>query len=94
MILDFLKDVGNYSDRKVARDEVDGLTISTAFTSDEGFETAVIDKNGVHPVQRYGNREESIVGHQEWLKKIVGMTDITQLGAWEIVDPKEIKLER
>lgn len=68
---DFLKDIGTYSDRVIGRDNVNGFTISTAFTSDEGYETAIIDKNNTHPVERYPDKEASIKGHKKWKKKMV-----------------------
>jgi hypothetical protein len=40
-MFDFLLDVDNYEDRKVANDTAkSGITVDTAYTSDEGFETA------------------------------------------------------
>jgi hypothetical protein len=93
-MFEFLKDMGNYEDRKVARDDVNGLTVSTAYTSDEGYETAVIDENGAHPVERYEDRAASILGHSKWIEIAKSATTITQLGAWGIVDDSEIILLR
>jgi len=65
----FLDDMGNYDDRKVARDTVGTLIVSTAFTSDEGYETAIIDARGdVHPVERYPLREDCVAGHAKWVE--------------------------
>lgn len=68
----FLADAGNYEDRKVARVEAEdnyGVGVSTCWTSDEGYETALIDANGVIPVERYGSKKEAIAGHEKWVKK-------------------------
>lgn len=77
-------DVGNYEERKISKDRVDsGLVVSTAFTSDEGFETALKDKEGWHPVQRYKTRAKAVLGHEKWLKyaeTAVGKT-VVELGA-------------
>lgn len=70
MLLDFFYDINNYEDRKVAKiepKENNGIGVSTAYTSDEGYETALLDANGVHPVERYDSREESVQGHKKWV---------------------------
>lgn len=69
MFFDFLEDIGNYEDRKVDRTIcANGIIVSTAFTSDEGYETALIDRSGAHPVERYGDKQEAINGHSKWVK--------------------------
>lgn len=94
-IFDFLKDKYNYNKRKVGRDDIDGLTISTAYTSDEGFETAILDKNGVHPVQRYDSREEAIIGHSFWCEQSKNAISVTKLpGLGGLIPSEEIILER
>ncbi len=80
MIFDFLKDIDNYETRKVAKDEVSGLEVSTAFTSDEGYETAILDENGAHAVERYASKEEAETGHKKWLEKAKDLSKITVLG--------------
>lgn len=85
MTFSFLKDIGNYESRKVGRDEIRGFVVSTAFTSDEGFETAIGDANGFHPVERYSSKEDAIGGHKKWCAGIEsGMTSIVELGLSEI----------
>ena|SRR5271170_505249 len=95
-MFDCLKDIGNYDRRAVDRHKLkNGLIVSTAFTSDEGYETALIDKNGTHPVERYADRAASIVGHGKWLafaKDGVGKT-VSKLGGWGLVKDKPITLE-
>lgn len=89
-----MNDLGNYGARKVARTQLQGFTISTAFTSDEGFETAVLDKNGAHPVERYDDKHDAIAGHDRWTAMIEdGQRAITKLGGWGVVGDQEIKLE-
>ncbi len=39
-MFEFLNDISNYEDRKVNRTKVGKLTVSTVYTSDEGYETA------------------------------------------------------
>ena len=62
--------MGNYEERKTGRDEIDGFIISTCWTTDEGFETAIIDKNKVHVVERYSNENEAGKGHEKWIRFI------------------------
>jgi hypothetical protein len=63
--------MGNYEDRKVDRTELqNGVEVSTCYTTDYGFETALIGTSGqVFPVERYGweNREGAKVGHTKWV---------------------------
>jgi len=69
MFLDFLKDIGNYETRKVERTICkNGIIVSTAYSSDEGYETALIDKKGAHPIERYENKEHAIEEHKKWVK--------------------------
>lgn len=79
----FLQDIGNYDQRKLARDTVRGVDISTAWTSDEGFETALLPPGQpVIPVERYPSREAAVEGHARWMAQIAGgRTSATMLGA-------------
>ena len=59
--------IGNHNQREVGRDEVDGFIIDTCWTSDEGFETAIEQKNRIWVVvERYKNQEEAVSGHEKW----------------------------
>ena len=81
----------NYESRCIGRDDMDGLGISTAWTSDEGYETAILDAPGVHPVERYQGRKEALVGHEKWCDFIRrGGREITKLGGFkgEVEDKK------
>lgn len=95
-LFDFLKDIGNYETRKVSRDDVAGLTVSTAFTSDAGYETAILDKNGVHPVERYESQGLAVLGHAKWCESAKTIDVIYELGlpGFEDIMNKETKLER
>lgn len=93
-MFEFLKDLNNYESRKVARDEVNGLEVSTAYTSDYGYETAILDQNGAHPVERYLDKSAAIVGHAIWLEYAKTATGVIELGAWGIIPDKEITLIR
>lgn len=94
-MFEFIKDYGNYETRKVGKDSVNGLEISTAYSSDEGYETALIDENGVHPVERYLTKESAIEGHKEWMKKAETIINVLKLGGFGgIVEDKEIQLKR
>lgn len=90
----FINDIGNYEDRKIGRDTSEsGIDVSTAYTSDEGYETALLDSNGVHPVERYGTRQDAEDGHKKWLlfaNSANGKT-VTKIGVF--VDPEEIILK-
>jgi len=84
-MFEFLQDIGNYDSRKIARDTSEcGIIVSTAHTSDEGYETALLDSNGVHPVERYSLEEEALKGHYKWLTfaQDVDGKIIKELGAW------------
>ena len=68
-IFDFIFDANNYESRKVARDTSKcGIIVSTAYTSDEGFETALLDDSEVYPVERYETKEQAKKGHENWLE--------------------------
>ena len=65
--------IGNYEDRKVARDEYPWGFISTASVTDgeKPFETAVQHSSyGRHMtiVENYSTREEAEAGHRKWVE--------------------------
>ena len=74
-----------YENRVVARDGIDGLTVSTAYTNDEGYETAIIDSEETYPVERYEDRGSAILGHAKWCKDIVSKETVDRLG-WLGID--------
>jgi hypothetical protein len=90
-----ISDANNYEDRKVGRDEVNGLIVSTCYTSDQGFETALIDKNHVYPVERYTLRRMAVEGHARWCEFAKGNENkITKLGYDDVIEDTVIVLER
>lgn len=94
-MFEFLNDAFNYEDRKVGKAEINGLIVSTAFSSDEGYETALNDINGWHPVERYESKEDSQKGHEKWCKKAKTVKTIIRLGGFGgLVPDKEIELIR
>lgn len=84
-----------YEDRKIAKEAAGGLTVSTAWTPDFGFETAVEDSDGWHPVQRYGSREDAVSGHAAWVAKAPDLTMVIELGSVDGWLPdQEVSLRR
>lgn len=91
MMFEWLNDIGNYGDRKIDRTEVPGFIVSTCLTSDEGYETAICDASGAHPVERYASGNAAANGHKRWVKKMTHNPPktITKLGAWGIIEDEE-----
>lgn len=76
------------------RNKVNDYIISTIFTSDLGWETAVGYKGQFYPVQRYGNEADAEIGHYKWCEKAKTMTELIMIGAEEYNIPdSEIKLK-
>ena len=71
----------------------EGFIISTVQTVDMGYETAICDREGAQPVERYKTLEEAEKGHTKWEDFIVkGNRKVTKLGFASLVDDKEIDL--
>ncbi len=89
------RDQSNYKSRCIGKTEIDGLVVSTAWTSDEGYETAILDAPGVHPVERYEGKKEALVGHEKWCDFVrKGGRDIVKLGGFGgMVQDNEMTLE-
>lgn len=85
---------GNYENRKVDKTLVNGLIVSTVWTTDMGYETALIDKNKVYPVERYADIEEAKKGHLKWVKDAETIEACIELGYGSLIDEKPVKLER
>lgn len=84
-----------YENRKLGRKEQHGLIISTCWTDEFGYETAVLDKNGAHPVERYDTEELAQIGHDKWVNKTKTLKYITKLGTPDgLVDDKKVLLVR
>lgn len=85
----------DYDNRMIARDPVAGLVVSTAMTTDMGYETAIIDANGTYPVERYGDDLEAAkLGHQRWVVASPALDEVTMLGYMGVVPEETITLER
>lgn len=83
-MFEWLNDIGNYESRKVDKTVLEnGLVVSTVFTSDEGYETAIISTTGnVYPVERYDEDADHQAEHDKWVefaKDGIGK-EITELG--------------
>lgn len=53
----------------VLRDTIQGYTIDSCYTFDEGYETAIwYEDNEMVIVERYDTREEMEDGHKRWCK--------------------------
>jgi len=71
-----------------------GLRISTVETPDMGWETAIIDKQGPHPVERYGSLEQAKEGHETWTKRAHFIKELTEIGYGDMIEDERIILER
>ncbi len=77
----------------VAREMVNGVGVSTVLTSDMGYETALIDSKGTHPVERYETEDQAKEGHIKWTGRIrEGWLGVIEIGYGEIITDKMIKL--
>ena len=66
-----------YEQRKVAEkvsEEHGKIGVSTCWTEDEGYETALLDSCGVHPVQRYRTKKLALAGHRRWTQRAKKIT--------------------
>lgn len=72
-MFEFVKDIGNYAERKVDRFENETVAVSTARASDSThpFETAIKHadyNNGAWIiVELYNSKEEAQTGHKKWV---------------------------
>jgi hypothetical protein len=70
-----------------------GIGVSTIDSSDLGFETAILDGSGAHPVERYDTLEQAKAGHAKWVKKAkAGLKHIVKLGYGDLIGSKKMKL--
>lgn len=79
---------------RIGSDDVDGLTVSTVLTVDMGYETAICDENGAHPVERYSSKAEAERGHVAWKERAATLGEITKLGYGDFVQPRPLTLKR
>jgi hypothetical protein len=90
-----------FEERAVARirpEDNGGLGVSTVQILDEPpweYETAILDAEGAHPVERYRTAADSEAGHLRWVEASQNLVTVTQLGAWKgLVPDKEVCLKR
>jgi len=76
----------------IGKTKVNGIMVSTVNTLDLGFETALLDKNGAHPVERYCDRTKAEQGHKKWIKKSKTIKKVVKLGYPGLQEDKEITL--
>ena len=104
-MLDFLEDmlcmtsgmVELFKERPehIGKDTVDGLVVSTVWTTDLlVYETAIKDKNGFKPVERYNSKGDAVLGHQKWMEKAKTIETITMLGFGKSIPDEEVQLIR
>ena len=93
-MLSMLKALSKGPGRKISRTEVGGFIVSTIDTTDAGPETAIVDKNDTHPVERYESWADASEGHKRWVKFIEsGERKVTKLGYGTTIEDVEIVLE-
>lgn len=84
-MFEFLLDVDNYKQRKVARFETTDLIVSTARVSDglKPFETAVKHPNynegNIVIVESYNTKKQAQQGHNKWIKVMTAETLLLSL---------------
>lgn len=79
---------------RIALTHVGPLSVSTVYTPDCGYETAIIDaKDVVRPVQRYGSRIEAEDGHAEWVTLAPTLKRVLQLGWLGFIPDHETDLD-
>lgn len=90
---EFIDDISKNSN-KLFRTEVYGLIISSVYTPDCGFETAIIDKNNIYVVERYKNEQKLSEGHKKWCKKAKTLKNVRELSWLGITEERNVVLER
>jgi len=87
---------GNYESRCVAlvkREDNNGVGVSTAWTDDMGFETALLHSR-VSPVERYISREDAEKGHEKWVAFAADTnnTEVVELGYESLIEDESVKI--
>lgn len=86
---------GQAQSKPMARDYVDGLVIDTCQTSDLGYETAIMDEVGAHPVARYETGPMAMKGHAWWCKWAdEGHRTVHRLGYPGLIEDADIRIVR
>jgi hypothetical protein len=96
-IFDFLQDAGNYEERKVSNDIVNGATIDTCAVSDSDhpFETGIVSPDYNDGkwviVEEYDSKELAEIGHKKWVdlftnNKPTELIDVSSCGLKKLMD--------
>ncbi len=83
-----------YDRRRIGRDDVNGLTVLTCRTNDQGYKTALIDSLKPHVVERYKDRDDAIIGHQQWCVRAETIEQVISLGYDDTIPDKEVVVVR
>ena len=88
-----VNDVGTIKTRLIARDCLDcGLMVSTVYTADCGFETAILDAVSTYPVERDETEDLAISGHAKWVLKAPTLTSVVKLGYGVSIEEEVVEL--
>jgi hypothetical protein len=68
-----------------------GIGVSTVLTSDEGYETALLDAHRAHPVERYHDERSAREGHDRWVVASRTLERIVELGPGDESGEVEIR---
>lgn len=80
----------------ISCEENGGIGVSTVDTNDLGLETALLDSNGTHPVERYASIEAAKEGHSRWVEfaKNGDGKPVQKLGYGDLVKHRIICLKK
>jgi hypothetical protein len=79
-----------YETRKVGwvdPEENGGIGVSTCWTEDQGYETALLDAKGAYPVERYATKADAEAGHKRWTASARSLGRVVVLGTGDGVVP-------
>jgi hypothetical protein len=90
-----IKSISSGGIKSLSKTKRYGLTISTIWISDLGYETAIFDMVGAHPVERCESKKEALVNHEKWVNKSNRLVTILKLGyPNSSIKDEEITLKR
>lgn len=78
---------------KVEPEDNYGIGVSTVHACDAGYETALLDARGAHPVERYPDEAAARAGHPRWVEASKTIERVVQVGMGGYPD-EEIVLVR
>lgn len=62
-----LESATEFAARVICKTQVEDVQVSTVFTPDLGYETAICDEESTYPVERYKGLADAEVGHLRWV---------------------------